>query len=106
MFLKWPKVVPNDKDDKKLFSKKNYETHQIDQWNALNMKIYVVGVKNDKNGSKLAKIGRLNFVLVISSSEWGGGELGGGGGRHYIHSRWGLHTPRSCELLWVVLVLV
>ena len=32
------------------------------------MKIYVVGVKNNKNGSQLAKTSRLNFVIVISSS--------------------------------------
>ena len=40
------------------------------------MKINVVGVnmtENDKNGSKLAKISRLHFVIVLSSSAGEGG---------------------------------
>ena len=49
----------------------SHETHQIDKQNALNIKKYVVGVKNDKNGSQFAKLGRL--IIAILSSEWGRG---------------------------------
>ena len=86
---------------KSFFLKKNHETHQIDQQNALNMKIYVVGVKNNKNGSKLAKTSRQNLVIVISSS--GGGGPGGGGHPPSLYPPLGCRVAEAVPDLWLSL---
>ena len=56
--------------------------------------------KNDTKGSKLAKTGRLNFVIGISSSG------GGGGGPHYINPwRRGVTPPGKKKRERIVVVV-
>ena len=60
---------------KKISFKECHEALQADLRNVLNTKMYVVGVKNDffLQRSKVAKLCRPNFIIVISSSAGGVG---------------------------------